>query len=205
MRNLRKSAGKENEAGDTKRDTILEHARRLFSVLGIRKTTVDDIAKNARVAKGTIYNYYPGKEAIFSQLVKREGDAILKKIRESVAQADTARGKLKNLVITKIKCFKEAVVFYKVEQETIDLVIPEIMDIRNDFYVAEKKMIMEFLELGVKSGELKKADFFDNLSHIIIIALKELARPWVIEKEMAEVEVLAGQLVDILFDGIAVK
>ncbi len=51
---------------------IIEAAERLFARFGVRKTGVDDIARAARVAKGTLYNYYGSKEGIIRELVREK-------------------------------------------------------------------------------------------------------------------------------------
>ena len=41
------------------RAAILETATRLFTEKGIHETSLADIAKEARLSKGTLYYYYP--------------------------------------------------------------------------------------------------------------------------------------------------
>lgn len=55
-----------------KRECILDAAIRAFSKLGFKKTSVDDIAKDAGVAKGTVYLACESKEDLFFQAVHRE-------------------------------------------------------------------------------------------------------------------------------------
>ncbi len=47
-----------------RREKIFKTAMELFETLGFEKVTVTDIAKAAGVSRGTIFNYYPYKEAI---------------------------------------------------------------------------------------------------------------------------------------------
>lgn len=47
-----------------RRQRIREAALRLFEEQGFQETTVMAIAKAARVSRGTVFNYYPYKEAI---------------------------------------------------------------------------------------------------------------------------------------------
>jgi AcrR family transcriptional regulator len=205
MKSLREMTGNMKEGMDQKRESILEHSRKLFSVYGVRKTTVDDIAKNAKVAKGTIYNYFQSKEDVFSQVVKTESRIVLDKVKEQVNAAPTAREKLKRLVVTKIKYFKEVIVFYKVEQEKAEELLPETHSLREEFFREEENMISEIINYGTARGEIEKVSYAGLLSHILLLALKELESPWVIELELEEVEKIAGRLVDVLFDGISVK
>jgi AcrR family transcriptional regulator len=52
-----------------RRNDILLSARAVFAQQGFRRATVDEIAQRAEVAKGTIYLYFPNKEAILADLV----------------------------------------------------------------------------------------------------------------------------------------
>src|SRR5687768_4824261 len=50
---------------EEKQRSIIEAATTLFRRYGYRRTSVDLIAKEAQAAKGTVYAYFEGKEAIF--------------------------------------------------------------------------------------------------------------------------------------------
>jgi AcrR family transcriptional regulator len=62
-----------------KKDCILMEAARAFARFGFKKTSVDEIAKAAGVAKGTIYLAADSKEDLFYQALHRE-------VREWVAE-----------------------------------------------------------------------------------------------------------------------
>lgn len=49
---------------DLKRQRILEAAKRRFSRFGIRATTMQDIARDADIAVGTIYQFFPDKDSL---------------------------------------------------------------------------------------------------------------------------------------------
>ena len=51
---------------------ILEGATAAFLELGYEGTSVDEIARRAGVSKGTLYNYFPDKSALFAAIVERE-------------------------------------------------------------------------------------------------------------------------------------
>src|SRR5215470_12768045 len=53
-----------------KREAILAAALDEFSARGFAATRLDDIAKRADVAKGTIYLYFRDKESLFQELVR---------------------------------------------------------------------------------------------------------------------------------------
>jgi len=55
-----------------KRRQILDIAEKLFNRFGIRRTGVDEIARMADVAKGTIYNYFGNKDGLFKALAREK-------------------------------------------------------------------------------------------------------------------------------------
>jgi AcrR family transcriptional regulator len=57
---------------DFRRAEILDAARRRFASHGLAGTTIDEIAREASVAKGTVYLYYKSKDEVLLQLVERD-------------------------------------------------------------------------------------------------------------------------------------
>lgn len=56
---------------------ILEAAFRVFSAQGLHQATLDDVAREAGITKGTIYLYFPSKAALFSAMLKSRVNDIL--------------------------------------------------------------------------------------------------------------------------------
>lgn len=56
-------------AGEAKREAILQAAQDLLLKHGLRGTSMEAIARQARIAKPTLYAYFPDKTAIFQTLV----------------------------------------------------------------------------------------------------------------------------------------
>ncbi|MBX7194018.1 MAG: TetR/AcrR family transcriptional regulator [Sandaracinaceae bacterium] len=60
-----------------KRARILAAATRLFMERGYKKTSIDEVAQAARVAKGTVYLYYPSKAQLLVHAVALEKTALM--------------------------------------------------------------------------------------------------------------------------------
>ncbi len=54
---------------------ILAGAKSVFLELGYEGTSVEEIARCAKVSKGTLYNYFPDKRALFAAVVEGECQA----------------------------------------------------------------------------------------------------------------------------------
>ncbi len=53
-----------------RREDILRSAGSVFSAKGYAAATVDEIAHEAGIAKGSVYNYFPSKQDILTQLLR---------------------------------------------------------------------------------------------------------------------------------------
>ncbi len=50
---------------------LLEQGYRLFSVYGLKKTNVEEIALAAGISKGAFYSFYESKEALFMEVIEQ--------------------------------------------------------------------------------------------------------------------------------------
>jgi AcrR family transcriptional regulator/predicted DNA-binding transcriptional regulator AlpA len=75
-------------------EAILEAAFRVFSQRGYHNATVDDIAREAEVSKGTCYQYFSGKEEIFMATMERTLRVLLAEAEAAGAQAKDALTRL---------------------------------------------------------------------------------------------------------------
>lgn len=67
----RLAAAQREELSESRRTQILEAAVRLWLRAGFEATAVEAIAREAGVAKGTVYLYFPSKEALLEEAVRR--------------------------------------------------------------------------------------------------------------------------------------
>jgi AcrR family transcriptional regulator len=63
--------------GEKRRQAILAAALEEFSACGFAAARLDDVARRAKVAKGTIYLYFRDKETLFQELVRAELSPIV--------------------------------------------------------------------------------------------------------------------------------
>ena len=80
-------------------DRILDAAAELILRWGYKKTTIDDIAKQAGVAKGTIYLHWKTREDLFLALFTREGLKLTEDMKRRIAsdpEGSTLRGFVKH-------------------------------------------------------------------------------------------------------------
>lgn len=73
-------------------DQLLEAAAKRFALYGFRRTVLDDVARDAGMAKGSIYLHATSKEDLFIQVVQREQQLLGEAAREAaLGQPDPRR------------------------------------------------------------------------------------------------------------------
>ena len=80
------------------RDAILSAAAQLFARFGYRKTSIEDVAKRARIGKGTIYLYFATKEDLFGAIAHQIWGNVLLELAAAVKRARTPEAKLRAYV-----------------------------------------------------------------------------------------------------------
>jgi len=104
---------KKDVVAEFRRSEILDAARRVFAHRGFANATVDEIAREAGIAKGTIYLYYKSKGDVYAAAA-REGllelhDQMVSNVRGAV----TAFDKVRAFIETKTKYFERNVDFFR--------------------------------------------------------------------------------------------
>jgi len=87
------SSGKGN-----RRDRILAAAKKVFEAHGYAAATMDAVAAEAGVAKGSIYNYFKSKHDLFSQIFKEMTAGEMASADELLATSASAAEKLAALL-----------------------------------------------------------------------------------------------------------
>jgi AcrR family transcriptional regulator len=65
--------------------TVLDAALRQFELVGIAKSSVEDIAKRAKVARVTVYRRFHGKDALVEAVILRELHRFQRELSAAVA------------------------------------------------------------------------------------------------------------------------
>ena len=74
-------------APEARRAAILDAALEEFTARGYEGARLEDVAKRASIAKGTIYLYFADKEALFQELVRSMVNPVLTTLEQMRARA----------------------------------------------------------------------------------------------------------------------
>src|SRR5580704_11974353 len=80
--------------GSDKRDRILDAAQRLFVRYGVKRTSIDEVAREAGIAKGTVYLSFKSKAALFAAIADRLCANTLAEAQRIVREANSVTERL---------------------------------------------------------------------------------------------------------------
>ena len=183
------------------KDTIIKTAQQLFGRFGLNKTTVDEIAKLARIGKGTIYHYFKSKEDIFVEVIDKESQYLKEKILQAVQQADSPKEKLRIFTLTRIRVIKELANIYYVLQSEYLLQYDFVEKARQNNFREEISIVKNILEEGINSGIFEVEDA-EATAFAMITVLKGLEYPWTIKTLHSDIEKSVDTMMRILLRGI---
>jgi len=86
---------------------IFDAAVKVFAEKGFARATVGEIAKQAGIAKGTIYYNYKGKKELFLSVLEEGIERLEAAVSREVARKDTVLAKLEALVSAQLGFFEE--------------------------------------------------------------------------------------------------
>jgi AcrR family transcriptional regulator len=84
------------------RERILDAAERLLGRYGYRKMTVDDLAAEAGIGKGTVYLSFPSKEEVVLGTVDRIVDAVCQEMARVAASDKPAAERIRAMLMARI-------------------------------------------------------------------------------------------------------
>ena len=141
------------------KDAILDATDRLLARYGYRKMTVEDIAVDAGIGKGTIYLHFSSKEEVVLSHIDRIVERLNEQLQEIARSEAPAAERLRRMLLTRVLFRFDSIQHYT--QSLNDLLAalrPGLLRRRAQYFEAEAQVFEEVLKAGSKSGELSFED-----------------------------------------------
>ena len=189
---------------DNKKDHILSVAEKLFAYYGVKKTTMDEIAKESRMGKSTLYYYFESKEEIFAQVIQKDLHTFKVKLDEALNTPSSPQEKIFTYITMRMKHLKELANFYTTLRDEYLENYFFVENIRNDFALYELNTLSSLLQEGVD----KKIFLIGNITNtarMISYSIKGLEDALFIKQEIKNIEKDSAQMLDLVLKGIEIR
>ena len=139
------------------RESILDATDRLLARFGYRKMTVEDIAAEAGIGKGTIYLHFNSKEEVVLSHVDRIVDRLKQQHLAVIARSkNTAPERIRQMLLARVLFRFDSIQHYT--QSLNDLLAalrPGLLARRARYFEEEAQIFAEVLAEGRSSGEFE--------------------------------------------------
>ncbi|MEA1874281.1 MAG: TetR/AcrR family transcriptional regulator [Bacteroidota bacterium] len=191
----------EKEKHNKIRQSLLKSAEQLFARFGFEKTTMNDIANEARKGKSSLYYYFSSKEEIFKAVVTTEAEQFKDIITETLENIDDPKEQIKQYFSIRMHRFQELSNLYAVMRNDYLRKLDFIEKARKQYDQEELEFIQNILKKGVNKGEFEIQNI-TKTSFALASTIKGLEFPLVLQTEKQDLDHRIDALLSILFYGI---
>jgi len=186
------------------RKKVIVAAGQIFSRYGFRKTTMDEIARELKMGKSSIYYYFKSKEEIFEAVVLYEANILRNELTTAIKSVDSPVDKMKNYVFVRMKAFEKLSNYYNaIFDKNLDH-FEFIENIRARYDREELAMLRLLIWYGSRKKIFKVANS-EYTALAIQTTLKGLEVPLFWMKKELNIENRLNAILDVLFNGILRK
>ena len=151
-------------------EPILAATRATVLAVGVRRTTLTDVARRAGVSRMTLYRLVPDVATLVLEVMTREFAALLDAAEAGSARRRTARARIVATTVEVVRRLPDEALFRRVLDVDPELLLPYLTDrIGSTQRIAVARMRRVLAE-GVADGSVRRTDL-DVLATSLVIAV----------------------------------
>jgi len=131
----------------TTEDALLDAARDCVLAVGLRRTTLTDVARRAGVSRMTMYRRWPDMASLVADLMTREWSDLALRAQEA-AEGEHARHRLVDGLVSGARQLREHPVFRRIVELDPEVLLPYLVDRRG----TSQDRMLAALVLGIGEG-----------------------------------------------------
>ena len=145
---------KQQIVSEFRRSEIIDAARTVFARRGFAGGIIDEIAKEAGIAKGTIYLYFSSKSEIFKAVFDHDMKTLKQSTMDRIDAARTLREKIEAFTLVRLENAESRKEFFRImdaEQGNLSITRSQYRD-----WLREPVLhLAAAIELAIRRGEIR--------------------------------------------------
>ena len=192
----------------SREEVILEAADRLLARYGYRKMTIDDLAREAGIGKGTVYLHFRSKEDVVLSHMDRIVNRVMARLKEIAASDAPPAAKLREMLVARVMVRFDGVQHYteSISEVLRDLRAP-LLQRREGYFEEEAKVLSGVLREGQRGGAFRRHEALAT-ARTLILASNSLLPFSLSTQELGkrrEVEQAASRIADLVLEGLLAR
>lgn len=157
---------------DAGRDRILGAALEQVQDFGVRRFTIDDVARRVGVSRVTIYRHFPKKDRLIEAVLLHELNRFLRAIDDAVASYETLEEKLVEGFVFALTFLRRHRLLNRLLRTEPELILPALTVNGDAVLAAAREFIAGFARQEAERGDLPLTDEeIDGVSELLARAV----------------------------------
>jgi AcrR family transcriptional regulator len=195
-----KGKTKQEVVAEFRNAEILEAARKVFAMNGFSGTSVEAIAQEAGIAKGTLYLYYDSKADIYWEALKNGLVALCSQLKTQVESAASIGDKIRAFIATKLLFFETHRDFFKIYYAEFGNSIAHPADAHKEFrelYLEQVCILKTAVEEAVRRKKIRPVK-----PNAVAFAINDLTRGLITQRLLGQADTEIREDIEFLYEFI---
>jgi AcrR family transcriptional regulator len=156
------------------RDAILDATDRMLAKYGYKKMTIEDLAREVGIGKGSIYLHFKSKEEIALSHIDRIVSRLKARLSAIAGKNTGIEKRLSEMLCERVLFRLDSVQHYSQGlNDMLSHLRPKLLELRKRHFEEEARILAELIKEGQASGVFAKGDSLD-LSRLLVTATNSL-------------------------------
>jgi AcrR family transcriptional regulator len=187
------------------REAILDATDDFLSRFGYQKMTIEELAKEVGIGKGSIYLHFASKEEIVLSHIDRIVERLKIKLETITAKNLSSSARLREMLLTRVLHRFDSVQHYTQSlNDLLSKIRPKLLARRSDYFSEEAAIFARIIEEGQRQNDFEEGDAL-KIAESFLTATNSLLPFSLTAQELgerAEIEEKTLRLANILLKGI---
>ena len=188
-----------------RRAEILKWAEKVFATKGFHNVTVAEIASASGFSIGSLYQFFEGKENLYTTMISEKLDLMYSEIRKATNTAKDITGKIEALIDAHLQFIEKNTDFFRLFIKGENAALSEAMTLLRQKLIDDYFKHINFIENLLKDG-IKKNLLRALPPHDMALALFHLIRAssmeWMLVPTKESLSSKRGLIMDIFLYGV---
>lgn len=187
------------------REALLDATDRLLAQYGYKKMTIDDLAQEVGIGKGSVYLHFSSKEEIALSHIDRIIERLKEKLLLVAAESISPGERLRKMLLLRVLHRFDSVQHYTMSlNDLLAALRPQFLARRKNYFAEEAVIFAEVIKEGQQSGDFAEGDTL-QIAETLLLGTNSLL-PYSLSAgelgEREEIEEKTAQIADLLLSGV---
>jgi len=182
---------------------IIDAATKIFAKKGFHQAKISEIAREAKIADGTIYIYFENKDDILISLFEEQMNAVLDNMVKKISEQNNPIKKLEKFALTHLQLIEQKKNLAEIIQVEIRQSSKFMKEYKNEKFTQYLDLVGKIIQEGQENGVFKKEVIPGVAKRAFFGALDEMSRFWVLSsRKRYDIKTAAKQISEYFLYGI---